>query len=67
MSGWVYSASVVLCAGWGLVADWSTVQGVLPTVYRIRAKQYHLSVLVASRQTDTMIHSMLLDSMSARK
>jgi hypothetical protein len=32
----IYSVCVVLCAGRGLAVGWSPVQGVLPTVYRIK-------------------------------
>jgi hypothetical protein len=32
----VYSVCVVLCVGRGLATGWSTIQGVLPTVYRIK-------------------------------
>jgi hypothetical protein len=32
----VYFVCVALCTGRGLASDWSPVQGVLPTVYRIK-------------------------------
>jgi hypothetical protein len=32
----VYTVCIVLCVGSGLATGWSTVQGVLPTVYRLR-------------------------------
>jgi hypothetical protein len=32
----LFCAYVVLCVGSGLATGWSTVQGVLPTVYRIK-------------------------------
>jgi hypothetical protein len=32
----VYSVFVLSCVGRGLVTGWSPVQGVLPTVYRIK-------------------------------
>jgi hypothetical protein len=33
---WVYCVYVVLCVGSGFPNGWSSVQGVLPTVYRIK-------------------------------
>jgi hypothetical protein len=36
MSVCVYSVYVVLCVGSGLATGWSLVQGLLPTVYRIK-------------------------------
>jgi hypothetical protein len=36
ISVWVYTVFVLFCAGSGLASGWSSVQGVLPTVYRIK-------------------------------
>jgi hypothetical protein len=32
----LFCVCVVLCVGGGLAKDWTPVQGVLPTVYRIK-------------------------------
>jgi hypothetical protein len=47
----VYSVRVVLCVGSGLVEDWSPVQGVLPTVYRILLSQ-SISLLQLAARTE---------------
>jgi hypothetical protein len=39
MSVCVYSVCVVLCVGSGLATDWSPVQGVLQTVYRLKKQK----------------------------
>jgi hypothetical protein len=49
----LFCVCVVLCVGSGLATGWSSVQGVLPTVYRIKKLKKRLRSTKGSRAVDT--------------
>jgi hypothetical protein len=72
MDVWVrlFCVCVILCVGSGLATIWSPIQGVLPTVYRLRnwkAAKVHKGFRAVDRQTDRQTDTLEFLLWTARK